>query len=655
MFTTRPELAGTFGMVASTHWLASQTGMAVLERGGNAFDAAVAAGFVLQVVEPHLNGPAGEVPILAYDTRSARATVICGQGTAPAAASAAAFARLGLSMIPGTGLLPACIPGAFGGWMLLLRRHGTMRPADVLGYAIGYAESGFPLLPRVAATIATVREIFTEHWPTSAETWLPGGKPPPAGTLFTNRRLAATYRRILVEAQAAGSDRDAQIDAALRCFYAGFVAEAVDRFCAGSEVMDVTGRAHAGLLRGSDLAGWRAASEEPLSLDYAARGRVYTVCKAGPWSQAPVFLQQLAILSGCDLDAMGPASADFVHTTVEAGKLAFADREAFYGDPAFVDVPLRALLSAAYNDSRRGLLGERADCGPLRPGSPDGAVPLLPDLPGAALLGRALPGTALPGTALPGTALPGTALPGTALPGTALPGTAGPGAAGPGLGEPAVRIAPARDLAENPSDPVVGADGSTRGDTCHIDVADRWGNMVSATPSGGWLQSSPTIPDLGFCLGTRGQMFWLQGGLANSLAPGKRPRTTLSPSLALRDGAPYLAFGTPGGDQQDQWSLQLFLRHVHHGLNLQQAIDEVAWHSSHVTSSFYPRESHPGRLHIEGRAEQDLVAGLRARGHDVVVEDDWSLGRLSAVSRDPDGVLRAGANPRGMQGYAVGR
>ncbi len=610
-FTTRPQLEGTFGMVASTHWLASQAGMAVLERGGNAFDAAVASGFVLQVVEPHLNGPAGEVPIVAWDARAERATVICGQGTAPAGATLGAFDDLGLTLIPGTGLLPACVPGAFGGWMLLLQRYGTMRVGDVLEYAIGYAEAGFPVLPRVSATIATVHDLFVDHWPTSAALWLPGGAPPAGGTLFRNPALAATYRRIVSDAEAAGSGRDIQIEAALRSFYHGFVAEAMDEFCAGTDVMDSSGEPHRGLLRGSDLAGWQASVEDPLSLDYRAGGRGYTVLKAGPWSQAPVLLQQLALLAGFDLDGMGTDSPEFVHAVVEASKLAFADREAFYGDPAFVDVPMAALLSGPYNDYRRALLGDRADCGSLRPGTPDGREPRLPDL--ARLIGAA--------------------------------------ATDGGIGEPTVRV----EQADSPSELSVAVDGETRGDTCHVDVVDRWGNMVSATPSGAWLQSSPTIPALGFCLGTRGQMFWLQSGLANSLAPGKRPRTTLSPNLALRDGVPYLAFGTPGGDQQDQWSLQLFLRHVHHGLNLQQAIDEPAFHSSHFTSSFYPRESFPGRLHVEGRMNPDTVRGLRDRGHQVVVEDDWSLGRLSAVSRDGDGMLRAAANARGMQGYAVGR
>ncbi|NUP67936.1 MAG: gamma-glutamyltransferase family protein, partial [Nonomuraea sp.] len=203
-------------------------------------------------------------------------------------------------------------------------------------------------------------------------------------------------------------------------------------------------------------------------------------------------------------------------------------------------------------------------------------------------------------------------------------------------------------------EPTVAKDGAVKGDTCHVDVVDRFGNMVSATPSGGWLQSSPTIPELGFCLGTRAQMFWLQDGLPASLRPGTRPRTTLSPSFATRDGRPWLAFGTPGGDQQDQWSVTFFLAVVHGGLNLQEAIDAPMFHSEHFPSSFFPRGSRPGVLHVEGRLDDGVVAELRRRGHEVEVQGPWSLGRLSAVARD-GGFLKAAANPRGAQGYAAGR
>ncbi len=585
VFTTRPELRGTFGMVASTHWLASATGMAVLESGGNAFDAAAAAGFVLQVVEPHLNGPGGEVPIVAWVAERGEAVVICGQGCAPEAATIERMRDLGIEdPIPGTGLLPACVPGAFGGWMLMLAAFGTLSPRDVLTPAIGYAESGFPLLERIAETIASVQDLFREHWPTSAQTYLGRGLPRP-GRLFRNLDLAATYRRIVAAAEAAGTDRDAQIEAALDAFYRGFVAEAIDRFCSSTAVMDVTGRSHRGLLSGDDLARWRATLETPVTLTYHG----YTVCKPGPWSQGPVALQQLALLDGFDLADVDPLGEDLVHTVVECAKLALADRDCFYGDPEHVDVPLEDLLSPDYARLRRAELGDDAS-GELRPGSPGGHAPVLPPLAAVAAGG------------------------------------------GPGAGEPTLGH-----------------------DTCHVDVADRFGNLVSATPSGGWLQSSPVVPGLGFPLGTRAQMFWLDPRHPNALAPGKRPRTTLSPSLALRDGDGYLAFGTPGGDQQDQWPLIAFLRHIHHGMDLQAAIDAPCFHTEHLVSSFYPRPFAARSVHLERRFGADVFEGLRRRGHDVIAAEPWSLGRVGAAGREPDGVLKAAADPRGMQGYAVGR
>lgn len=596
MVVTRPELRGTFGMVSATHWLAAATGMGILERGGNAVDAAVAAGFVLQVVEPHLNGPGGEVPIILYSAARDRVLVVNGQGPAPAAATIAHFRGLGLELVPGTGLLPACVPGAFGAWLVLLGEFGTMRLREVLDAAIGYATDGWPVVPQASATVAAAAELFRHHWPSSAATWLPDGSPPRPGSRFRNPALAATYRRLLAEAEAAGSDRDAQIEAARAAFYQGFVAEAIDAFASGTAVLDSSGEPHKGLLSGADLAAWHATLEPPATFAYHG----VTVCKTGPWGQGPVFLQQLALLEGFDLEAMGHGSPELIHTVVECAKLAFADREAWYGDPAFVDVPLAALLDRGYAERRRALVGEQASL-ELRPGVVEGRTPRLPP---------------------------------------PVSGAHPPAPPDPSLGS---------------GEPTLG-ELMPRGDTCHVAVADRFGNMVAATPSGAWLQSSPTIPELGFCLTTRGQMFWLTEGLPSSLEPGKRPRTTLSPSLALRDGRPWLAFGTPGGDQQDQWSLQLFLNHLHFGMDLQAAIDAPAFHTEHVPSSFYPREARPGVVVVEERVGAPAVEALRARGHRVEVAGPWSLGRLCVVGRDlASGMLTAAANPRGRAGYAAGR
>src|SRR5271156_6873190 len=366
-FTTRPEIDGTFGVVASTHWIATAVGMAALEKGGNAFDAAVATAFTLQVVEPHLNGPGGDVPVIVWDTGRGKPDVICGQGPAPAGATIAHYKSEGLDLVPGTGLLAACVPGTFETWMLLLRDYGTMPLREVMSPAIGYAQNGHPLVERANATIAAVAELFCEHWPTSAAVYLPNGAVPATGTLFANKTLASTYLRILADAESAGGDRIAQIERARKSWSRGFVAEAIDRFCRTQEIMDTSGARHRGVLTGDDMARWTPRIEAPLTYDY---GR-YTVCKTGPWGQGPVTLQQLALLKGFNFDGLDPTGPDFIHFLVESSKLAFADREAFYGDPDFVEVPMATLLSDAYNAQRRKLVGEQASF-ELRPGSIEG-------------------------------------------------------------------------------------------------------------------------------------------------------------------------------------------------------------------------------------------------------------------------------------------
>ncbi|CAN7609279.1 gamma-glutamyltransferase family protein [Rhizobium leguminosarum] len=591
-FTTRPEILGTFGVVTSTHWIASAVGMSILEKGGNAFDAAVATGFVLQIVEPHLCGPGGDLPAVIYSKKKDKVEVICAQGPAPAGATIEHYTAEGLSLIPGDGLLATVIPGSFDGWMLMLRDYGSMSVRDVLEPAIYYAEHGHPMLPRVSATIKGLAAFFEKEWPTSYETWLPGGSAPEAHANFRNPVLAETWKRIIAEAEAK-SGREAQVEAARDAFYRGFVAEKIDDYLKTAEVMDASGNRHKGVLTANDMANWSATIEEPLTYDYHG----WTIAKIGPWGQGPVFLQTLSILKGFDLAAMDPAGADFVHTVVEAMKLAFADREVYYGDPNFSEIPIAHLLSETYAAERRKLVGADASLD-LRPG-----------------------------------------------------------------------IVPGFEAQHDLTMKMLGADSKTgavyeptmahlsekRGDTVHIDVIDRDGNMVSVTPSGGWLQSSPTVPGLGFCLNSRAQMFWLKSGLPTSLAPGKRPRTTLTPSLGLYEGRPTLAFGTPGGDQQEQWQLSFFLRYAHHKLNLQAAIDQPLFHTSHFPGSFYPRTREPGSLMAEANFGPDVLDALRRKGHKLTVADPWTIGRLTAARRDADGLLRAAATPRLMQAYAIGR
>jgi len=645
--TTRPDLLGTFGMAASTHWIATATAQSVLERGGNAFDAAVAGAFVLHVVEPHLNGPGGDMTGIFATADDPTPRVLMGQGPAPAGATPEHFRAEGLDLVPGAGALAAAVPGAVDAWLLLLRDHGTWELADVLAPAVGYARDGHPIAPRVAATIATVESLFRDHWPSSAALWLTGGGPtragsdasrslrsdvaaepvgtvPVAGDVVRNETWASVLERLVDAGQGSdgvgSADDDARvrrIDAARDVWATGFVAEAIDRFVRTPH-RHASGTDHAGVIRSEDLAAFRASYEPATTAEF----RGCTIAKTGPWGQGPALLQTLRLLDPLDDALLDPSTVAGAHTIVEAQKLALADREAYYGDG---DVPMAELLSDAYSDERRTLIGEHASH-ELRPGSVSVTAGALPPLRETYTpRGEPVAGVGEPTV---------------------------PGARGTAVAAPAEDDA----LTEDRGEPIVMATGETRGDTVHIDVVDRWGNIVSATPSGGWLQSSPTIPELGFCLGTRLQMVWLEEGTASTLRPGQRPRTTLTPTLVLRDGAPVMALGSPGGDQQDQWQLLFLLRTIVGGYTPQQAIDAPALHTTSFPGSFWPRTWTPGGLVVEDRLGDDVIAGLEALGHVVTRAGDWSLGRLSCVTRDPaTGVLGAAANPRGAQGHATGR
>ncbi|WP_211214570.1 gamma-glutamyltransferase family protein [Actinomycetospora chiangmaiensis] len=583
-------------MAASTHWAASATAMGVLERGGNAFDAAVAAAFVLQVVEPHLNGPGGDLTAVFTTAGDPTPRVLDGQGSAPAGASAARYRDEGLDRVPGAGALAAAIPGATDAWLLLLRDHGTWEVADVVGPAVGYARDGFPAVARVGSTVAAVADLFREHWPSSAALWLPDGRPPAPGQVLRNPAWADTLDRLTAAAQ--GPTREARVDAVRTVWAEGFVAEAVEAFCRTPH-RHASGTDHAGVLTVADSAGWRA------SVTDAAVGtfRGYRIAKTPLWGQGPALLQMLALL---EPDPPDPSTAEGAHRVLEVIKLAQADREAWFGDPS--PVTLAELLDPAYLARRRALIGDEASPD-VRPGRVGGREPRMAEFATAGV-----------------------------APGVSL---------GSAVGEPTVTLE---------GEPGTSSHGEMRGDTCHVDVVDRWGNLVSATPSGGWLQSSPTIPGLGFALGTRLQMTWLEEGLASTLTPGRRPRTTLTPTLVLDEGGPVVALGSPGGDQQDQWQLLYLLRTLVGGWSPQAAIDAPAFHTTSSPGSFWPRDREPAGAAVEDRLGDAVIAGLERRGHRVTRAGDWSLGRLSAVGTDRDrGVLWGAANPRGMQGYAVGR
>ena len=573
MSETRPVIRGTVGCVSSSNYMATTAGFTILLAGGNAFDVAVATGLALHVVEPHMNGIGGEAPAIIYSARRRKVFAISGQGYAPGAATLDFFRGQGIRLLPGDGFLPATVPASFELWITLLREFGSMRLAEVIGPALRLAEDGFPVYPSLASSIRAHARRFATEWPTTARIFLPNGKPPEVGDRLVQRDLANTLRSLRQAEKRggadAGGDRRRGLRAARDYFYSGPVAKQIVEYTSQNAVRDATGKAHRGHIDLTDLAEFQTRLESPVSIEYKG----LRVHKCGPWSQGPVFLQQLRLLEGYDLPRLGHNTPNYIHILTEVSKLAFADREEYYGDPCFAKVPIGRLLSRAYATQRRRLISRKKASLNLRPG----------------VMGHGN----------------------------------------------------------------MNATGS-HGDTTHLDAADSEGNMVSITPSGGWIWGSPVIEGLGFPLSTRGQMFSLDSTHPNCIAPHKRPRTTLSPTLVTLRGKPYLAFGTPGGDQQDQWTLQFFLNFVEFGMNLQSAIDAPTFHNSHFPSSFYPRNAEPGRLHLEGRIPSAVGRELRRRGHRIVVDGDWVNGRVTAIYIRENGTIEAAASSRDQTPYAIG-
>jgi gamma-glutamyltranspeptidase/glutathione hydrolase len=569
---------GTHGAAAAGHYLAAQAGMRILVMGGNAVDSGVAMGFALAVLQPDQNGIAGEAPILIYSADRGRAFAVNGHGVAPRAATIERFKQIGVELIPGDGFLPAVVPAAADSYIAALAVFGTLPLAEVLAPALELASEGFPLYPGLRGSIASLLPIWKERYPSTVEVFAPGGRVSEVGDPLIQSDWAETMSLMLeAERRAARGGRTAALRAARDVFYRGEIAKAICAFVGSTEVLDASGRAHSCLLTEDDFAAYSARVEPPVSTDY----RGITVHKCSSWCQGPVFLQQLNLLEGYDLAAMGHNSPDYVHTVIECAKLAFADRNAHYADPQFVDVPLDRLLSTAYADERRRLIDPQSASLDDRPG----------DLPTG---GRQQP-------------------------------------------MPSEGSWPA----------------AFTGDTTKCEAVDRFGNMISITPSGGWFSASPVVPGLGFPIGTRGQMFELDPAHPNCLAPGKRPRSTLTPTLATRGGRPWMVFGSPGGDCQDQWALLFFLNHVDFGMDLQEAIDAPTFHSVHFRNSFYPRAAFPGQMVVEGRIGEDVRKALIARGHGVEVADDWSNSNTIAIRFDAEsGLISAAATPRNVS-YAV--
>jgi len=554
--TTRPVVSGMQGVVAAGHPLVSMAGMRMLMTGGNAFDAAAAAGFAAAVVEPTASYTlCGECVAMVYDARRRESVALSGQGTAPAAASIDAFRRRGLDRIPtGPGRdahLSFTVPGAVDAYLTLLETYGTKPLREVLAPAVHYAERGFPMYEYMHRMLAIpdTRAQFALYPPGGDAVFYPNGRAPRVGERFVQPALAATLRR-LVEGDASG-DRLASIAAAREGFYRGDVAALIGAF---SETWG-------GLLRASDLAGYRARIEPPLSTTFAGR----EILGQGAWTQGPILMQALGMLATRDLRALGHNSARYIHVVTEALKLAFADRERYYGDVA--TVPLAELLAPAYLAARAALI------------RPDRAMPSAPP-----------------------------------------------------AGAP---------RAATPSATPAAVDGTT-----HIAAIDAQGNMIALTPSGGVFRKSAFAPELGCTLSTRSEMFVLEDGHPNALAPGKRPRTTLVSYLICENGAPIMTVGCPGGDDQAQANLQIMLNLLVFAMDPQQAVEAPRFSTQTLVNSFYPRAYKPGQLNVEPAIADSTRAELTALGHTVTEIGACGIGAV-VTRRDPDGgVLAAGADPR---------
>ena len=572
-FTTRPVVMAANGMATSTHYLATVAGLNALQDGGNVVDAGATMWFCLTLLKPHLVGPAGEVPILLYWADEEKVVAVNGQGPAPMNATIDWFHEHGYPMIPEDGFTPAVVPGSFDAWLTTLEEYGTFTLGRAMEPALRIAKDGFPIYPTLKEFLETVKNRYLTEWPTSAETYLPGGRVPVIGQLLQNPHWYRTFKEV-AEAESRAGSRTAGLDAARKHFYDGPIAKAIVDYTQSFSCRDVYGKTSPGLITMEDFQRYRARFEEPVTVKY----RGLDVYKCGPWCQGPVFLQQLNLLEGYDLTEMGHNTVEYLHTWIECAKLAFADREQYYADPDYADVPLDKLLSKEYADERRMLV------------DPDKASMLLR----------------------------------------------------PGGVEPT-------KLEER------GTKSWFEGDTVHLDAIDRDGNMLAATPSGGWIRTSPLVPGLGFPLGTRAQFMHLDPGHVECLEPGKKPSTTLTPSLAMKDGRQYMAFGTPGGDRQDQWTLQFFLNHVEFEMNVQEALDAPTVHTSSFPASFWPHAVKPGEVSAEPRIPGDVVSGLKEKGHRVVMSSPWSHGRCLAIRYDPDtGVMFGGASPRTGEPYALG-
>ena len=570
----RPVIRGHRHAIVAGHYLAAEAGFAILEAGGNAIDAGVAAGIALGVVHSELVNVAGVAPIILYSAKTGRVETISGLGTWPSAVTPDFFAREHGGQIP-PGLLRTVVPAAPDAWITALARHGTMTFGEVAEASIRLARDGFVMYPLMASIIAKKADAYA-RWPSNAAIYLPGGHPPAVGDVFVQADLGRSLQYMADEERAAAGDRAACLAAARAAFYRGDIAAAIAGFHRENE----------GLMTADDLASFSVAVEPPERV--AIDGVDVYAC--GPWCQGPVLLQALRLLDMKALAGLGHNSADALHMMAEALKLAFADRERWYGDPRFVDVPTAALLSDDYTARRRAL---------IRPGE------AWPEMPPA---------------------------------GDPHGGPHGGLAAG-------ARPAPAAATG-----PVEAAH-----DTSYVCAIDSEGNVFSATPSDISFDT-PVIPGTGLCPSSRGSQSWADPAHASSVAPGKRPRLTPNPALAIKDGAFVMPFGTPGGDVQIQAMLQMFVNIVAHGMNPQAAVEAPRFATMSFPNSFEPHEYHPNKLMLEARIPRAAGDALAAWGHGVDWWPDWAwpAGAMCVLVKDvARGTLSGGADPR-RPAYALG-
>ncbi len=566
--TMRPEIVGQRGIVAAGRHYSVSAGTRMLERGGNAIDAGVAVVFAAAVTEISHFGFGGESPTMIYDAKTRQVVVINGQGPAPKAAALDLFK--GRGEIDANGPLAATVPAVMDAMAIALENYGTLRLEQVMGPAIELAD-GFPMYEFLRNLLVREKKN-TEPYEWAMKTYYPGGRIPEVGEVFRQPNLARTLRAIVAterEVFRKTGDRKAAIRAGRDAFYRGDIAR---------RIAEAT-RAAGGIMTYEDLASFHGTVENPVATTFHG----FEIFKAGPWNQGPVLLQTLNILEGFDLRGRGHNSADYIHTVHEAIKLAYADRNAFYGDPAFVKVPLTGLLSKTYAAGRRSLITPEASLD-HRPGDPF--------------------------------------------------------AHDPEVKAPAVRYQPHPQGTPAPG---------TSGDTTCVDVVDKEGNLFSATPSSGWLLGGAFIAgDTGVPLSNRMQVFDLDPASPNVLAGGKRPRTTLTPTIVLKDGKPFLAISTPGGDSQDQQILNVLLNIIVFGMGIQEALEAPRINSLHPFSSFGGHESSPGVLEVESRVAPAVLENLRARGHKIRLLGPYGMSTgVVAVGVNPEtGTLRGGADIR---------